>query len=369
MDNFTNNFKNAFSFNNFNELLQLEEFQTTMIVLCIFLTNCITIVLFKLIQATIERIDRVHKELDDNSEIVNKNFDVLETFLDKRLETIEDIFKMVNEEFINADKKMEDEIYRVDEKLCIHEKKTLQFVEKTVDEFVNIEKRFEEINEKTNQNKRQIEELVNKIQEHYDWYFSIKTWRHKPSPYVDSVEIDIDTENKKHLLIQDGIKIILSEPLVKIMNKYFDYTGNKLDNIFTKYSQTYTVKDNTFCGVHFQQGRFFGDFDSYGNFHMCKNLYANDNQPKSCFFQSIKNLGETDEEFEIRFLKTVLTVCEDAYNHYKLYLFSCSLDCCANRNNQESEESDEYFREAKKRFAKRRMHVIQSGQEKWNGSK
>jgi hypothetical protein len=175
-----------------------------------------------MIQATIERIDHVHNESNDNSEIVNKNFEVLETFLDKRLDIIEDIFKMVNEEFINVDKKMEHEINSVEEKLFGYEENTLQFVEKIAEEFVNTEQRFE----------NKINEMNNKIQKIFDIIESNDKRINERITSLNQFTINIIKSNdtKVNEKIESLDKLIAKVKLEMFLQKNDNFLVYKLEN-------------------------------------------------------------------------------------------------------------------------------------------
>jgi hypothetical protein len=330
------------------------------IVLCIPLT---VVLLLKMILVIIHRIDFIGNKVDNINAHLKTVDSVSTADNSNKSEQLEEFMESINSMDNKIDTKLSQETYNsnvvlMDEKLAsindilfINNKESLrkdETIRVLYEKVVELENKIGE--NRTINNKKMIEELVYKIQQHYDWYFSIKTWRHKPSTYTewrhkpstytDSVEIDIEkiTGVKESLFA----KIYLSDPLINIMDKYFDYTNKGLTDIFTHNIKTYTdqrttIKHVIFSGIPFSGNDFYvspiiknnGKFQlqmqngSFTNHYE----YIKKNHPNQLsFFQSIKNLGETQEEFEIRFLEHLLNCCKKGYDNYKLYLFSCKVD-------------------------------------------
>lgn len=197
------------------------------------------------------------------------------------------------------------------------------------DNFDMINESFLEIHEKMaplinkdkdKDNQEEIQSLVNKIKKHYEIVENIKTWRtftNEPKTYQET-PMNENLKNYVSCYIYFNIyeKVEIMETTRKIMDKYFTNYGNAftVEKDMTSLCDPINHYFNTNATIH----------NGFAQYTIPHYMHHNGKHPN---FQLPKimfpNLDETEDEFEIRFLKELLSVCEKVYMRLKLYEKVC----------------------------------------------
>ena len=181
-----------------------------------------------------------------------------------------------------------------------------------------------------------IQEIVHKIHKYYEWFLSIKTWnaKYSYSPHIPPFERELDADdltNLQHTLIPHTYKFLLFESTLKIMEKHFGMYKRPIPNSNDKH-YIFTTNDDrlrkgTIEGCYevikyakFDPSRNYLDFNDYKI--TIDRLKENQRNYYESFLLSVKDIDETDEEFELRFLTHLLSICKETYSNYKLYMIA-----------------------------------------------
>ena len=236
---------------------------------------------------------------------------------------------------------IEEKTKKTEELIAEKTKKTEEFiVEKTkkTEELI-AEKTEELIGEKTKKTEEliaenKIQEIVHKIHKYYEWFLSIKTWnaKYSYSPHVPPFEreLDADDSNLQHTLIPHN-KFLLFESTLKIMEKHFGMYKRPIPNSNDKH-YIFSINSDTLRKGTIEA---FYEVVKYANFDPSRNyldlndykitidrLKENQRNYYESFLLSVKDIDETDEEFELRFLTHLLSICKETYSNYKLYMIA-----------------------------------------------
>ena len=219
--------------------------------------------------------------------------------------------------------------------------------------FDNFMKEFEikQKQQENNKNEKQkeIDSLVEKIKQHFEWFLSINTWRIK-CPVQGYREMELTDEKngitklyKIKQLFGHGLSYLYTFTLFQstedIMNKYFEM--QKYKNIIT-YDLNETILNKNELKKHFMscytsEPDRIGPYYNYARLMYCLNtpdknksttteINATTHKIYNDFLLSIKDLNETDEEFEIRFLREIYKTLKNIYSNYKLYIYACEYE-------------------------------------------
>ena len=180
-----------------------------------------------------------------------------------------------------------------------------------------------------------IQEIVDKIHKHYEWFLNIKTWNAKytyPNAHHPPFERELDANDLTNL--QDMLvphKILLFESTLKIVEKHFGMYKRPIPNSNDKHYIFTTNDDRIRKGTiqayyesdsvkyaKFDPSRNYLDFSDYKN--TIYRLKTEQRNYYESFLLSVKDIDETDEEFELRFLTHMLSICKETYSNYKLYM-------------------------------------------------
>ena len=183
-----------------------------------------------------------------------------------------------------------------------------------------------------------IQEIVHKIHKYYEWFLSIKTWnaKYSYSPHIPPFERELDADdltNLQHTLIPHTYKFLLFESTLKIMEKHFGMYKRPIPNSNDKHYIFSINSDGLRKGTI--EGCYESEVVKYANFDPSRNyldfndykitidkLKENQRNYYESFLLSVKDIDETDEEFELRFLTHLLSICKETYSNYKLYMIA-----------------------------------------------
>jgi len=182
-----------------------------------------------------------------------------------------------------------------------------------------------------------IQEIVHKIHKYYEWFLSIKTWnaKYSYSPHFPPFERELDADdltNLQHTLIPHN-KFLLFESTLKIMEKHFGMYKRPIPNSNDKHYifsiNSDGLRKGTIEGCYESEVVKYAKFDpsrNYLDFNDYKitidKLKENQRNYYESFLLSVKDIDETDEEFELRFLTHLLSICKETYSNYKLYMIA-----------------------------------------------
>jgi hypothetical protein len=256
---------------------------------------------------------------------VEKTEELIEEKTKKTEELIAEKTKKT-EEFIAEKTKKTEEL--IEEKT----KKTEELIEEKT------KKTEELIEEKTKKTEELIAEIVHKIHKYYEWFFSIKTWnaKYSYSPHIPPFERELDADdltNLQYTLIPHNKLFLLFESTLKIMEKHFGMYKRPIPNSNDKHYIFTTNDDGLRKGnieayyedevvkyAKFDPSRNYLDFNDYKI--AIDRLKEKQRNYYESFLLSVKDIDETDEEFELRFLTHLLSICKETYSNYKLYMIA-----------------------------------------------
>jgi hypothetical protein len=265
--------------------------------------------------------------------------------VEKTEELIEEKTKKTEELIAEKTKKTEEFIAektkKTEEFIAEKTKKTEELIEektKKTEELIEekTKKTEELIGEKTKKTEELIAEIVHKIHKYYEWFFSIKTWnaKYSYSPHIPPFERELDADdltNLQHTLIPHNKLFLLFESTLKIMEKHFGMYKRPIPNSNNKHYIFTTNDDGLRKGnieayyevvkyAKFDPSRNYLDFNDYKI--AIDRLKENQRNYYESFLLSVKDIDETDEEFELRFLTHLLSICKETYSNYKLYMIA-----------------------------------------------
>ena len=181
--------------------------------------------------------------------------------------------------------------------------------------------------------KYKIKKTVDKIILHYNWILSIKTWKAKfqsnnqSTPCFEKELTNSELDDLQNTLIPN--KIYCFESTKKIMEKYFNsYKCSIVGSDDKHYIFATTDQRGPACFVeNIINKHKFKVIDNSRNcivfgYDQCEVINSGYCKFYDGFVLSMKDIGETDEEFELRFLIHLLNVCQEAYSNYKIYIAS-----------------------------------------------
>ena len=238
---------------------------------------------------------------------------------------------------------IEEKTKKTEELIAEKTKKTEEFIaektKKTEELIEEKTKKTEElIEEKTKKTEELIAEIVHKIHKYYEWFFSIKTWnaKYSYSPHIPPFERELDADdltNLQYTLIPHNKLFLLFESTLKIMEKHFGMYKRPIPNSNDKHYIFTTNDDGLRKGnieayyedevvkyAKFDPSRNYLDFNDYKI--AIDRLKEKQRNYYESFLLSVKDIDETDEEFELRFLTHLLSICKETYSNYKLYMIA-----------------------------------------------
>jgi len=265
--------------------------------------------------------------------IVEKTEELIEEKTKKTEELIEEKTKK-NEEFIAEKTKKTEEL--IEEKTKKNEELIGEKTKKTKELIAENMEITQELFNKAVNIQYKIQEIVHKIHKYYEWFFSIKTWnaKYSYSPHIPPFERELDADdltNLQHTLIPHTYKFLLFESTLKIMEKHFGMYKRPIPNSNDKHYIFTTNDDGLRKGnieayyevvkyAKFDPSRNYLDFNDYKI--TIDKLKENQRNYYESFLLSVKDIDETDEEFELRFLTHLLSICKETYSNYKLYMIA-----------------------------------------------
>jgi hypothetical protein len=255
--------------------------------------------------------------------------------VEKTEELIEEKTKK-NEEFIAEKTKKTEEL--IEEKTKKNEELIGEKTKKTKELIAENMEITQELFNKAVNIQYKIQEIVHKIHKYYEWFFSIKTWnaKYSYSPHIPPFERELDADdltNLQHTLIPHTYKFLLFESTLKIMEKHFGMYKRPIPNSNDKHYifsiNSDGLRKGTIEGCYESEVVKYAKFDpsrNYLDFNDYKitidKLKENQRNYYESFLLSVKDIDETDEEFELRFLTHLLSICKETYSNYKLYMIA-----------------------------------------------
>lgn len=231
---------------------------------------------------------------------------------------------ITDEHFEQIDRNMKDlriTVNNINETAQKHDIQLGELLDDVDDIEVNVEANTKQ-NEKLEQNHPTKERIIELIRMHFDWIVSLKTeFPSLKRQYPKRKEM---TPEEYIALVNDLVgsnRVLLTKTTQLVMDKYFDV--EKHDMIYTmNYIKHHRMQPEYCKSIVADLGKFNS---SQMMPSMCINISKMNPIPSDItwWLLSIPDLGESESDWEMRFLEQVLKVCKDSYTRYKSYKYAC----------------------------------------------